>query len=126
MKIRLLGNLLGLAILLSIASYTFGQKPDEIVLTVGGEVPTQLKLARADLDKFPRHTVRAKDHDGKEYNYEGVALIDLLQKAGEVWRGDERKGVGDLLARRCCRWLSSRVFASGNRFFNERAIDSVG
>jgi len=26
--------------------------------------------------------VRAKDHDGKEYNYEGVAVIDILQKAG--------------------------------------------
>ena len=26
--------------------------------------------------------MRAKDHDGKEYNYEGVAVIDILQKAG--------------------------------------------
>jgi len=71
-----------LAILLSIANYTFGQKPDDIVLTVGGEVPTQLKLTRADLDKFSRHSVRAKDHDGNEYNYEGVAMLDILQKAG--------------------------------------------
>src|SRR5258705_4623928 len=91
MKIRLPGNLLGLAILLSIASYTFGQKPDEIILMVGGEVATTLKLTRADLDKFPRHAVRAKDHDGKEYNYEGVALIEILQKAG-VKFGDALRG----------------------------------
>jgi DMSO/TMAO reductase YedYZ molybdopterin-dependent catalytic subunit len=54
----------------------------DVLITVGGEVPTTLKLTRADLDKFARHTVRAKDHDGKEYNYEGVAVIDILQKAG--------------------------------------------
>jgi DMSO/TMAO reductase YedYZ molybdopterin-dependent catalytic subunit len=54
----------------------------DILLTVGGELPTSLKLTRADLDKFTRHPVRAKDHDGKEYNYEGVAIIDILQKAG--------------------------------------------
>jgi DMSO/TMAO reductase YedYZ molybdopterin-dependent catalytic subunit len=54
----------------------------EVLLSVGGEVPAALKLTRADLDKFTRHTVRAKDHDGKEYNYEGVAIIDILQKAG--------------------------------------------
>jgi DMSO/TMAO reductase YedYZ molybdopterin-dependent catalytic subunit len=53
----------------------------ESLLTVGGEVPA-LKLTRADLGKFTRHTVRAKDHDGKEYNYEGVAIVDILQQAG--------------------------------------------
>ena len=54
----------------------------DVIITVGGEAPTPLKLTRADLDKFTRHTVRAKDHDGKEYNYEGIAIIDILQKAG--------------------------------------------
>lgn len=54
----------------------------EVLISVAGEVPTPLKLTRADLDKFARHTVRARDHDGKEYNYEGVAMIDILQKAG--------------------------------------------
>lgn len=63
----------------------------DVLLTVGGEVPSSLKLTRADLDKFARHTVRAKDHDGKEYNYEGVAIIDLLQKAG-VKFGDALRG----------------------------------
>ena len=54
----------------------------DVLLTMGGEVSSPLKLTRADLDKFARRTVRAKDHDGKEYNYEGIAIIDILQKAG--------------------------------------------
>ena len=63
----------------------------DVLLTVGGEVPTPLKLTRADLDKFARQSVRAKDHDGKEYKYEGVALGDILQKAG-VKFGDALRG----------------------------------
>src|SRR5882724_7104595 len=63
----------------------------EVLLSVGGEVATPLKLTRADLDKFTRHTVRAKDHDGKDYNYDGVAVIDILQKAG-VKFGDALRG----------------------------------
>jgi DMSO/TMAO reductase YedYZ molybdopterin-dependent catalytic subunit len=63
----------------------------DVLLTVGGEVEHPLKLTRADLDKFARQTVRAKDHDGKEYNYEGVAIIDILQKAGLKF-GDALRG----------------------------------
>jgi DMSO/TMAO reductase YedYZ molybdopterin-dependent catalytic subunit len=63
----------------------------EILLTVGGEVPTQLSLTRDDWQKFARHNLRAKDHDGKEYAYEGVALIDILQKAGLKF-GDALRG----------------------------------
>ena len=67
------------------------QKPDDVLLAVGGEVATPLKLTRADLDKFARQKVRAKDHDGKEYNYEGVAVIEILQKAGLKF-GDALRG----------------------------------
>jgi DMSO/TMAO reductase YedYZ molybdopterin-dependent catalytic subunit len=63
----------------------------DVLLTVGGEVEHPLALTRADLDKFARQRVRAKDHDGKEYDYEGVALGDLLQKAG-VKFGDALRG----------------------------------
>ena len=63
----------------------------DVLITVGGDGTTALKLTRTDLDKFTRHTVRAKDHDGKEYNYEGVAIIDILQKAG-VKFGDAMRG----------------------------------
>ena len=30
--------------------------------------------------------MRAKDHDGKEYNFEGVAVLEILQKAGLKFR----------------------------------------
>jgi DMSO/TMAO reductase YedYZ molybdopterin-dependent catalytic subunit len=41
-----------------------------------------MKLTRADLDTFARQSLRARDHDGKDYKYEGVAVVDILQKAG--------------------------------------------
>ena len=63
----------------------------DVLITVGGDGTTALKLTRTDLDKFTRQTERAKDHDGKEYNYEGVAIIDILQKAG-VKFGDAMRG----------------------------------
>jgi DMSO/TMAO reductase YedYZ molybdopterin-dependent catalytic subunit len=63
----------------------------DVLLTVGGEVVTPLKLTRADLDKFPRQALRAKDHDGKEYKYDGVAIVDILQKAGLKF-GDALRG----------------------------------
>jgi DMSO/TMAO reductase YedYZ molybdopterin-dependent catalytic subunit len=80
-----------------LAISSFAQKPvspsgaADILLTVGGEGTTPLKLTRPDLDKFARQTVRAKDHDGKEYNYEGVAIIDILQRAGLKF-GDALRG----------------------------------
>ena len=58
------------------------QKAPDVLLTVGGEVAQPLKTSRADLDKFSRQTIRAKDHDGKEYKYEAVAMRDILEKAG--------------------------------------------
>ena len=66
----------------AIAASAQAAASSDTLLTVGGEVPAPFHLTRADFDKFTRHTVRAKDHDGKEYNYEGVAIIDILQKAG--------------------------------------------
>ena len=74
----------------TIAAHAQNTSP-EVLLTVVGEVPIPLKLTRADLDKFTRQSVRAKDHDGKEYKYEGVAIIDILQKAGLKF-GDALRG----------------------------------
>src|SRR6266481_964080 len=74
-----------------LAINTFAQKAPDVLLTVGGEVEHPLKLTRADLDKFARQTLRAKDHDGKEYTYEGVAVLEILQKAGLKF-GDALRG----------------------------------
>ncbi len=74
---------------------TYAQSPtspsNQTLLTVGGQVDHPLQLTRADLDKKARQTVRAKDHDGKEYAYEGVVLADILRTAG-VKLGEQLRG----------------------------------
>jgi DMSO/TMAO reductase YedYZ molybdopterin-dependent catalytic subunit len=82
---------IGFALSASAQKVTPPSAASEVLLTVAGEVEHPLKLTRADLDKFARQSVRAKDHDGKEYKYEGVAIIDILQKAGLKF-GDALRG----------------------------------
>ncbi|HZF38326.1 MAG TPA: hypothetical protein VE715_05865, partial [Blastocatellia bacterium] len=63
-----------------------GQTPQapapEVSLSVSGEVEHPLKLTAADLGKLPRRSVRARDHDGKESEFEGSPLIEVLKLAG--------------------------------------------
>jgi DMSO/TMAO reductase YedYZ molybdopterin-dependent catalytic subunit len=63
----------------------------EISLSVSGEVERPIKLTAADLGKLPRRGVRAKDHDGKESEYEGSPLVEVLKLAG-VKFGDGLRG----------------------------------
>jgi DMSO/TMAO reductase YedYZ molybdopterin-dependent catalytic subunit len=49
---------------------------------VRGEVPRPLKLTTAEIVRLPRHTLRAKDHDGKESEFAGVPLVELLKASG--------------------------------------------
>ena len=67
------------------------KKPEQVLLTVSGEVEKPLQLSRSDLSKLPRRTVQAKNHEGKECNYEGVELREILARAG-VKFGKELKG----------------------------------
>ncbi len=53
-----------------------------VVLTVDGEVTQPLKLTAADLAAMPRHTIKTKDHQGKDAEFEGVPVIELLKKSG--------------------------------------------
>jgi len=62
----------------------------DVVLTVKGEVERPLKLTPIEFRKLPRQTVRAKDHDGNEAEYEGVAVVDLLKSAGVKFGQDLR------------------------------------
>jgi DMSO/TMAO reductase YedYZ molybdopterin-dependent catalytic subunit len=62
-----------------------------VLLEVRGEVSRPLTLSREDFAGIRKHTVRAKAHDGVESEYQGVALIDLLTKAG-VSTGPALKG----------------------------------
>jgi DMSO/TMAO reductase YedYZ molybdopterin-dependent catalytic subunit len=63
----------------------------DVLLIVGGEVEHPLKLTSADLAKFKRQSVRAKDHNGVEGKFDGVALGDILKAAG-VKFGEELRG----------------------------------
>jgi DMSO/TMAO reductase YedYZ molybdopterin-dependent catalytic subunit len=67
------------------------QKPAEpILLTVSGEVERPLRLTASDLSRLPRRSVRATDH-GKEADFEGVALSDVLKMAG-IPTGERLRG----------------------------------
>lgn len=63
----------------------------DFVLTVGGEIERPHKLTLSDLAKLPRQKVKATPHNGKESEYEGVAVGEILKNAG-VKFGTELKG----------------------------------
>jgi len=56
-----------------------------------GVVKAPLQIALADLQTMPRISLRAKTHDGKEHVFEGVALAELLHRAG-LPQGEEVRG----------------------------------
>jgi hypothetical protein len=62
----------------------------DTVLTIAGEVDQPQKLTAEALGKFTRQTVHAKDHDGKEADYEGVSLHDVLKSSGVKFGQDLR------------------------------------
>lgn len=62
-----------------------------ISLSVSGEVEKPLKLTAADLAKLPQRTIRAKGHDGKEAEFTGVPLVEVLKLAG-VKFGEDLRG----------------------------------
>jgi DMSO/TMAO reductase YedYZ molybdopterin-dependent catalytic subunit len=51
-------------------------------LRISGEVERQLTLSSEDIAKLPRRSIRAKDHGGKESEFEGVPLVEALKQAG--------------------------------------------
>ena len=61
-----------------------------VVLGVAGDVPRPLKLTLQEFAKLPRQSVRAKDHDGKETEFEGVPLVEILKAAGLKFGQDLR------------------------------------
>ncbi len=62
-----------------------------VILKVEGEVSPPLRLTAAELGRLPRQTLTAMAHDGKASRYEGVALIEVLKKAG-LPTGNELRG----------------------------------
>jgi len=62
----------------------------DVLLTISGEVERPLKLTAEALGKITRQTVHAKDHDGKEADFEGFSLHDVLKSAGVKFGQDLR------------------------------------
>jgi DMSO/TMAO reductase YedYZ molybdopterin-dependent catalytic subunit len=54
----------------------------EPAVVVRGEVENPLRLTAGELAAMPRQTVVAKDHDGREARFEGVAVGEVLKRAG--------------------------------------------
>jgi DMSO/TMAO reductase YedYZ molybdopterin-dependent catalytic subunit len=75
-----------IGIFVALVPAIYGQTPQastpEISLSVSGEVERPLKLTAADLGKLPCRSVRAKDHGGKESEYEGSPPVEVLKLAG--------------------------------------------
>src|SRR5215475_3924598 len=63
----------------------------EVVFHIGGEVERPQQWTLDELAALPRREVRARDRDGAEVTFAGVALVDLLRLAG-VPLGEKLRG----------------------------------
>jgi DMSO/TMAO reductase YedYZ molybdopterin-dependent catalytic subunit len=69
----------------------FSQTVQPYSVKVSGEVTTALSLSAADLLAMPRTNATAKDKQGVPHTFTGVAIADILNKAG-VTTGRQLKG----------------------------------
>jgi DMSO/TMAO reductase YedYZ molybdopterin-dependent catalytic subunit len=77
-------SLMGASILLFLALQALGpaaQHPAGVAVHVGGAVSQPLFFSIQDLAALPRTKVAVKEHE-KEITYEGVAMTEILKKAG--------------------------------------------
>ena len=63
----------------------------EVVFRIGGDIERPQQWTLDDLAALPRREVHARDRDGSEATFSGVALVDLLRLAG-VPLGTELRG----------------------------------
>jgi len=65
-----------------VAGLASAQTTAPVGIAVRGDVPSALILKADDLAAMPRETVSVADQDGTKVSYEGVALREVLKKAG--------------------------------------------
>lgn len=65
--------------------------PAAAEITIRGDVPDTVVLKATDLAGMPRETVSVSEQDGAKVEYEGVALREVLKRAG-VPVGKELRG----------------------------------
>jgi hypothetical protein len=63
----------------------------EASISITGAVERPVKLQLSELASMPRQTITLTEPDGSKDEYEGVAVIDLLKKAG-VPTGSKLRG----------------------------------
>jgi DMSO/TMAO reductase YedYZ molybdopterin-dependent catalytic subunit len=54
----------------------------EVKLSISGDVATPLNISAAELDAMPRESIELTEDDGAKFKYEGVAIQEILKKAG--------------------------------------------
>jgi hypothetical protein len=79
------------AILATQSAQVAAQPGESVALRVAGDVPNTLEIGEADFAALPRHTLNVTDEGGAKITYEGVAVIELLRRAGAPL-GKELKG----------------------------------
>ncbi len=80
------------ALLVGAASAQSTQSAAPVIsLSISGEVEKPQKLTATDLAKLPQRSLRAKGHDGKEAEFTGVPLVEVLKLAG-VKFGEDLRG----------------------------------
>ena len=71
--------------LLIVAAAAFAAGPALRVEGISGRdgvLKPAFELSLAEIAAMPRATVQGKTHDGKDHTFEGVAMADLLHRAG--------------------------------------------
>jgi DMSO/TMAO reductase YedYZ molybdopterin-dependent catalytic subunit len=97
MRLRHVLDLLCFLVMLFCLSLFSGQAGElatpatDAQLRINGAVERPLTFHAPDLATLPRQTLRVRDHNGRESVFEGVALVELLQRAG-VPLGKELRG----------------------------------
>lgn len=77
-----------LSLLLCSSLVSFAQSASSV--SVSGEVLTPLVLKKEDLVAYKQLSHKTKDKEGKEHEYKGVELVEVLEKAGVTLGGKLR------------------------------------
>ena len=91
MRVSLYGVALAVSSLLTQQPTATPQNNSSAVLRIAGNVATPLSLSDSDLKALPRKTLKVLNpHENKEETYEGVAVQELLRRAGVAQNGKLR------------------------------------
>ena len=81
LALSFLGATLMFLATLSLAQQS-AKNPSDATLRITGKVDRQLTVQQADLQALPRKRVSVTDDRGARVTYEGVPVVELLQRAG--------------------------------------------